>query len=157
MAAIVNCDVTQKPRWLLFTLCVSVVISRNQSLVNFNWLGTNIIIFLKIHRKGFGTFWKQTPELTEKQTKAEYYKQYSLKRKLLIQQQDSTSSETELFRKQKKATHIIFTLISCILFTCDMYMCHLRYINDPVLSSLKMKGIRLLFNARQVYHPLRFA
>jgi hypothetical protein len=40
---------------------------------------------------------------------------------------------------------IIFTRISCILFTCDMYMCHLRHINDPVLSSLKMEGIRLLF------------
>jgi hypothetical protein len=26
-----------------------------------------------------------------------------------------------------------------------MYMCRLRYINDPVLSSLKMEGIRLLF------------
>jgi hypothetical protein len=35
----------------------------HQSLVNFKWLGTNILIFLKIHRKGFGTFWKQTPEL----------------------------------------------------------------------------------------------
>jgi hypothetical protein len=63
MAAIVNCDVTQQPRWLLFTLCVSVVIRRNQSLVNFKWLGTNIIIFLKILQKGFGTFWKETPEL----------------------------------------------------------------------------------------------
>jgi hypothetical protein len=26
-----------------------------------------------------------------------------------------------------------------------MYMCRLRYINDPVLSSLKMEGILLLF------------
>jgi hypothetical protein len=42
---------------------VSVVISRNQSLVNFKWLGTNILIFLKIHPKGFRTFWKQTPQL----------------------------------------------------------------------------------------------
>jgi hypothetical protein len=29
--------------------------------------------------------------------------------------------------------------------TCDMYMCRLRHINDSVLSSLKMEGIRLLF------------
>jgi hypothetical protein len=29
--------------------------------------------------------------------------------------------------------------------TCDMYMCRLRNINDSVLSSLKMKGIHLLF------------
>jgi hypothetical protein len=43
------------------------------------------------------------------------------------------------------ATHIIFTRISCTLFTCDMYMCRLSHIHDPVLSSLKMKGIRLLF------------
>jgi hypothetical protein len=28
--------------------------------------------------------------------------------------------------------------------TCDMYMCRLRHINDSVLSSLKMEGIRLL-------------
>jgi hypothetical protein len=43
------------------------------------------------------------------------------------------------------ATHIIFTRISCTLFACDMYMCRLRHINDPVLSSLQMEGIRLLF------------
>jgi hypothetical protein len=43
------------------------------------------------------------------------------------------------------ATHIIFTCISCILFTCDMHMCRLRHINGSVLSSLKMEGIRLLF------------
>jgi hypothetical protein len=43
------------------------------------------------------------------------------------------------------ATHIIFTCISCTLFVCDMYMCRLRHINDPVLSSLKMEGIRLLY------------
>jgi hypothetical protein len=41
--------------------------------------------------------------------------------------------------------HIIFTRISYTLLTCDMYMCRLRHINDPVLSSLEMKGIRLLF------------
>jgi hypothetical protein len=43
------------------------------------------------------------------------------------------------------AMHIIFTRIGCTLFTCDMYMCRLRHINDSVLSSLKMEGIRLLF------------
>jgi hypothetical protein len=42
------------------------------------------------------------------------------------------------------AMRIIFTRISCTLFTCDIYMCRLRHINDPVLSSLKMEGIRLL-------------
>jgi hypothetical protein len=38
-----------------------------------------------------------------------------------------------------------FTRIGCTLFTCDMYMCRLRHINNSVLSSLKMEGIRLLF------------
>jgi hypothetical protein len=41
------------------------------------------------------------PQLAEKQKKAEYAKQYRLKRKLLIQQQASASSEIELVRKQK--------------------------------------------------------
>jgi hypothetical protein len=44
------------------------------------------------------------------------------------------------------AMRIIFTRISRTLFTCDMYMCRLRHINDSVLSSLKMEGIRLLSN-----------
>jgi hypothetical protein len=30
----------------------------------------------------------------------------------------------------------------CSSNTCDKYMCRLRHINDPVLSSLKMEGIR---------------
>jgi hypothetical protein len=40
---------------------------------------------------------------------------------------------------------IIFTRIGCTLLMCDMYMSDLRYIHDPVLSSLKMEGIRLLY------------
>jgi hypothetical protein len=55
-------------------------------------------------------------QLAEKQKKAEYAKQYRLKRELLIQQQASTSSEIEL-----------------------------RHINDSVLSSLKMEGIRFFY------------
>jgi hypothetical protein len=50
------------------------------------------------------------------------------------------------------ATHIIFTRISCTLFMCDMYMCRLRHINDPVLSSLKMEVMRLLFNYAVIYY-----
>jgi hypothetical protein len=38
-----------------------------------------------------------------------------------------------------------FTHIGCTLFTCDMYICRLRLINDSVLSSLTMEGIRLLY------------
>jgi hypothetical protein len=41
---------------------------------------------------------------------------------------------------------IIFTRIGCTLLMCDMYMSDLRHIHDPVLSSLKMEGIRLLFS-----------
>jgi hypothetical protein len=44
-------------------------------------------------------------ELSEKQKKAEYDKQYSMKRKFLMQQQASTSSETKLFQKQKNAEY----------------------------------------------------
>jgi hypothetical protein len=73
-------------------------------------------------------------ELAEKQKKAEYNKQYSMKRKFLMQQQASTSSET----------HIVVMRIIYIFerITC---MSSLRHIHDPVFSSLKMKGIRLLF------------
>jgi hypothetical protein len=35
--------------------------------------------------------------------------------------------------------------------TCDMYMSDLRHIHDPVLSSLMMEGIRLLYLFRRVY------
>jgi hypothetical protein len=69
-------------------------------------------------------------QLVEKQKKAEYDKQYRLKRKLLMQQQTSTSSEIELVRKQKKAEYN-----------------KLRHINDSVLSSLKMEGIRFFSTA----------
>jgi hypothetical protein len=44
-------------------------------------------------------------EAARKQKKAERIKQYRLKRKLLLQQQASTSTETELAEKQKKAEY----------------------------------------------------
>jgi hypothetical protein len=43
------------------------------------------------------------------------------------------------------AIRIIFTRIGCTLLTCDIYMSDLRHIHVPVLSSLKMEGIRLLY------------
>jgi hypothetical protein len=43
-----------------------------------------------------------------------------------------------------------FTRFGCNLFTCDMYMCRLRHINESVLSSLKMEGIRLLYFGREI-------
>jgi hypothetical protein len=42
-------------------------------------------------------------------------------------------------------TRIAAMRIGCTLLTCDMYMSDLRHIHDPVLSSLKIEGIRLLF------------
>jgi hypothetical protein len=42
-------------------------------------------------------------ELSEKQNNTDYAKQCRLKRKLLLQQQASTSSETEILQQQKKA------------------------------------------------------
>jgi hypothetical protein len=41
----------------------------------------------------------------KKQRNAEYGKQYRMKRKLLMQQQTSTSSEPQLADKQKKAQY----------------------------------------------------
>jgi hypothetical protein len=42
--------------------------------------------------------------------------------------------------------------------TCDMYMSDLRHIHDPVLLSLKMEGIRLLFHCKQqLYMSYGFA
>jgi hypothetical protein len=37
---------------------------------------------------------------------------------------------------------MFFTRIGYTLLTRDMYKCRLRHIHDPVLSSLKMEGIR---------------
>jgi hypothetical protein len=35
--------------------------------------------------------------------------------------------------------------VAHVILTCDMYKSSLRHIHDPVLSSLNMKVIRLLF------------
>jgi hypothetical protein len=61
-----------------------------------------------------------------------------LKRKLLLQQQACTSSESDLAEKNK-------------VLTWDMYMYRLRHIHDPVLSSLKMEDVRLaIFYSEEV-------
>jgi hypothetical protein len=46
----------------------------------------------------------------------------------------ATNTKSFIHVTRIAATHIIFTRIGCTLFTCDMYMCRLRYINDSVLS-----------------------
>jgi hypothetical protein len=43
------------------------------------------------------------------------------------------------------AMRIIYTRIGCTLLTCDMYMSDLRHKHDPVLSCLKMEGIRFFY------------
>jgi hypothetical protein len=67
------------------------------------------------------------------------------KKKESFQQYFTTDTKSFIHVTRIAAMHIIFTYIGCTLFTCDMYMCRLRHINDSVLSSLKMEGIRLLF------------
>jgi hypothetical protein len=64
-------------------------------------------------------------DAVKKKKNAERNKQYRLKHKLLMQRQASTSKEKELAEKQKKAEY------------------DKQY--RMKLSSLKMKGIRLLF------------
>jgi hypothetical protein len=55
-------------------------------------------------------------DAVRKQKKAEYDKQYRLKRKLLLQA--STSTETELGEKQKKAEYDKHYRISHVLLLC---------------------------------------
>jgi hypothetical protein len=49
----------------------------------------------------------------------------------------------------------VFTRIGCTLLTCDMYKSDLRHIHVPVLSSLKMEGIRLLLSYNMVLYSRR--
>jgi hypothetical protein len=56
------------------------------------------------------------------------------------------SEATHIYLTRIAAMYIIITRIGCTLITCDMYMCRLRHIHDPVLSSLKMEGIHLLYS-----------
>jgi hypothetical protein len=41
--------------------------------------------------------------------------------------------------------HMLLKVQPIRIKICDMYMCSLRHINDPVLSSLKMEVIRFIF------------
>jgi hypothetical protein len=64
---------------------------------------------------------------------------------------DESNGSCICLRRHIYMSHVLllcisfFTRIGCTLLTCDIYMCHLRHIHDPVLSSLKMEGIRLLY------------
>jgi hypothetical protein len=61
-------------------------------------------------------------------------------------------TDIDAVRKQKKADVYTYSCYACHFYAyqlyfikCDMYISDLRHIHDPVLSSLKMEGIRLLF------------
>jgi hypothetical protein len=57
---------------------------------------------------------------------------------------DESNESFTCLRRHIYMSHIIFMRIGFTLLTCDMYMCRLRHINDLVLTSLMMEGIRLL-------------
>jgi hypothetical protein len=84
-------------------------------------------------------------DAVKKQRNAEYAKQYRMKRKLLMQQLTSTSSEPQLAEKQKKAEYAKqYRLKRKLLIqqqASTSSEIELRHINDSVLSSLKMEGI----------------
>jgi hypothetical protein len=71
----------------------------------------------------------------------------------------SDSIENHASRNEARriaAMRIIFTRIGCTLLMCDMYLSDLRHIHDPVLSSLKMEGIRFLFICLLILSTLHF-
>jgi hypothetical protein len=59
----------------------------------------------------------------KKQRNAEYAKQYRLKRKLLMQQQASTSSEPQLGEKHVLLLHISFLRVLVVLYLRVTCMC----------------------------------
>jgi hypothetical protein len=100
-------------------------------------------------------------DAVKKQRNAEYAKQYSMKRKLLMQQQVFTSSEPQMAEKQKKAEYAKqYRLKRKLLIQQQASTSSeielekkkkkaeynkLRHINVSVLSPLKMEGIRFFF------------
>jgi hypothetical protein len=60
-------------------------------------------------------------------------------------------TDIDAVKKRNNAEHIIVMCIGCIFLTYDMYKSSLRHIHDPVLSSLKMKGIRFFFLIGIIY------
>jgi hypothetical protein len=59
----------------------------------------------------------------------------------------TSMADTDLkeIKKRNNAERIVLMCIGYIFLTYDMYKSSLRHIHGPVHSSLKMKGIRLLF------------
>jgi hypothetical protein len=64
---------------------------------------------------------------------------------------DGSTGSCICLRRHIYMSHVLllcisFLRVSVLLLTCDMYMCRLRHIHDPVLPSLNMEGIRLLYS-----------
>jgi hypothetical protein len=58
---------------------------------------------------------------------------------------DESTGSFICLRRHIYMSHVNIVQPIRIKMICDMYMCHIRHINDPVLSSLKVEGIRLFF------------
>jgi hypothetical protein len=89
----------------------------------------------------------RTEFVTSHNEQKESFQQYFYNRYKTVVYTELRSDSIKNHASRNEARHIaamhsIFMRISCTLFTCDMYMCRLRHIHDPVLSSLKMEGIR---------------
>jgi hypothetical protein len=57
-------------------------------------------------------------------------------------------TDIDTVKKRNNAERIVVMCIGYIFLKYDMYKSSLRHIHDLVLSSLKMKGIRLLYSCR---------
>jgi hypothetical protein len=58
---------------------------------------------------------------------------------------DESTRSFICLRRHIYMSHVNKVQLIRIKIIFDVYMCRLRHINDPVLSSLKMEGIRLSF------------
>jgi hypothetical protein len=97
--------------------------------------------FVRAHRTEFVTSHNERKESFQQS----FYNRYKI---VVYTGLRSVSIKNHASRNEARriaATRIIFTRIGCTLLMCDMYMSDLKHIHDPVLSSLKMEGIRLLF------------
>jgi hypothetical protein len=58
---------------------------------------------------------------------------------------------------ERRKPHVLLLCVPVIFLTCDMYKSSLRHIHDPVLSSLKMKGIFSFFFWRYYFAILIYS
>jgi hypothetical protein len=84
----------------------------------------------------------RTEFVTSHNEQKESFQQYYYNRYKIVVYTGLKSDSIKNHASRNEARLIVATRIGCTLLTCDMYMCRLRHIHDPVLSSLKMEGIR---------------